>query len=90
MYELRILTEVQRHLDYMYHNPNWAKKLLVPDGSRAIFHTQEKYEGMQALSHEIDDLLKNIVKEQKPQLPVDHNLPWSTARDAVSSITVPG
>jgi hypothetical protein len=30
MYELRILTEVQRHLDYMYHNPEWAKSLRVP------------------------------------------------------------
>ncbi|WP_445219602.1 hypothetical protein ACKWRH_05270 [Bradyrhizobium sp. Pa8] len=90
MYELRILTEVQRHLDYMYHNPEWAKTLRVPDNSRVIFDTQEKYEGMQALSLEIDDLLKNVVKEQKPQLPVDHNLPWSAARDAISSITIPG
>jgi hypothetical protein len=40
MYELRILTEVRRHLDYMYHNPDWAKKLLAPDGSRAIFDTR--------------------------------------------------
>src|SRR6476469_3359589 len=31
-----------------------------------------------------------LMKEQKPQLPVDHNLPWSAARDAVSSITIPG
>jgi hypothetical protein len=62
----------------------------VPDNSRAIFDTQEKYEGMKALSLEIDDLLKNVVKEQKPQLPVDQSLPWSAVRDSVSSITIPG
>lgn len=89
LYELRILTEVQRHLDYMYHNPEWAKTLRVPDDSRAIFDTPEKYEGMKALSHEVDDLVKNVTKEQKPTLPIDLGVPWTVIRDAISSIAVP-
>ncbi|MGY8635350.1 hypothetical protein RAD15_23000 [Bradyrhizobium sp. 14AA] len=89
LYELRILTEVQRYLDYLYLHPEEAKRLKVPDGSRVIFDTEEKYEGMKALSHEIDDLLRNVVKEQKPQLPIASGVPWSAVRDAVSSITIP-
>jgi hypothetical protein len=34
--ELGILTEVQRHLDALYSNPDHAKRLKVPDGSRVI------------------------------------------------------
>lgn len=90
LYELRILAEVQRHLDYLYHNPEAAKKLRVPDGSRVIFDTQEKYEGMKALSLEIDDLVKNVAKEQRPQLTFDLGVPWGVARDAIDSIEIPG
>jgi hypothetical protein len=87
LYELRILAEVQRHLDQMYHNPEWAKTLRVPDESRCIFDTEEKYEGMKALSHEIDDLLKNVFREQRPTLP--ETLPWAAKRDSVSSLMIP-
>lgn len=90
VYELRILAEVQRHLDYLYHNPEEAKKLRVPDGSRVVFDTQEKYEGMKALSNEIDDLVKNVAKEQRPQLTFDLGVPWGVARDAIDSIEIPG
>ncbi|WIW50480.1 hypothetical protein ML401_35790 (plasmid) [Bradyrhizobium sp. 62B] len=89
LYELRVLAEVQRHLDYLYHNPEEAKKLRVPDSSRFIFDTQEKYEGMKALSHEIDDLVKNVAKEQKPQLTFDLGIPWGVARGAIESIEIP-
>ncbi|UWU83160.1 hypothetical protein N2605_26935 [Bradyrhizobium yuanmingense] len=90
LYELRILAEVQRHLDYLYHNPEEAKKLHVPDGSRVIFDAKEKYEGMKALSHEIDDLVKNVAKEQRPLLTFGLGVPWGVARDAIDSIEIPG
>ncbi|MGL3104611.1 hypothetical protein [Bradyrhizobium sp. BR 1432] len=73
-----------------HHNPEDAKRLRVPDGSRVIFDTQEKYEGMKALSHEIDDLVKNVAKEQKPQLTLDVGSHWGVARDAIGSIEIPG
>ncbi|MBB5879647.1 hypothetical protein GGR74_000795 [Xanthomonas arboricola] len=36
LHELAILAETQRHLDYLYSNPNEAQLLLVPDGTRRI------------------------------------------------------
>ncbi|MGY8663525.1 hypothetical protein Q3C01_14305 [Bradyrhizobium sp. UFLA05-109] len=86
-HELKILAEVQRHLDQMYHNPEWAKTLRVPDNSRYIFDTEEKFQGMKSLSYEIDDLLKNVFREQRPTLP--ENLSWEVQRDSVSSLTIP-
>lgn len=63
-YELAILAETQRFLDYLYHNPTEANALFVPDGSRRIFDTEQKYNGLKILSVEMDDLLKEVAKEQ--------------------------
>lgn len=63
-HELAILAETQRHLDWLYHNPQEAQKLIVPDGSRSIFDTAARSRGLLALSSELDDLLKEVAKEQ--------------------------
>jgi hypothetical protein len=63
-YELAVLAETQRFLDVLYHDADKAKSLLVPDGSRRIFDTNEKYEGLRTLSMEMDDLAKEVAKEQ--------------------------
>jgi hypothetical protein len=63
-YELAILAETQRFLDELYHNAEKAKSLWVPDGSRRIFDNNEKYEGLRTLSVEMDDLAKEVAKEQ--------------------------
>lgn len=63
-YELAVLAETQRFLDELYHNPTKAKSLYVPDGSRRIFDTDEKFEGLKTLSVEMDDLAKEVAKEQ--------------------------
>ncbi|MCH4549281.1 hypothetical protein MK632_26550 [Rhizobium changzhiense] len=63
-YELAVLAETQRFLDELYHNSEKAKSLLVPDGSRRIFDSDEKYEGLRTLSVEMDDLAKEVAKEQ--------------------------
>ncbi len=63
-YELAILAETQRFLDELYHNPEKAKSLWVPDGSRRIFDTDQKYAGLRTLSMEMDDLAKEVAKEQ--------------------------
>lgn len=64
VYELAVLGETQRFLDEFYHSPEKAKSLYVPDGSRKIFDTNDKYEGLKTLSYEMDFLLKEVAKEQ--------------------------
>jgi hypothetical protein len=86
VYELRILAETQRFLDCLYHNPEHAKSLLTPDGSRKIFDTKEKYEGIQGLSYEMDDLLKEVAQEQSPYL---GDVLHAERRSAIESLTVP-
>jgi hypothetical protein len=88
VYELRILAEAQRFLDVLYHNQAYAKSLEVPDGSRRIFDTQEKYEGVRALSYEMDDLLRQVASEQNPSLQLETGTPLQTGRDSISSLLI--
>ena len=67
-YELAILAETQRHLDALATNFDLARALMVPDGSRRIFDSNSKLNGLVALSVEVDDLLKEVAKEQNPLL----------------------
>jgi hypothetical protein len=67
-YELAILAEAQRFLDYLTMNQSEAVKLRVPDGSRVIFDTPQKLAGLRALSVEMDDLLREVAKEQSQSL----------------------
>jgi hypothetical protein len=64
VYELAIVAEAVRHLDYLARNTAHAKTLLVPDGSRPIFNTNEKLEALVQLSLEMDDLALQIGREQ--------------------------
>ena len=88
-YELRILAETQRFLDRLYHEESFAKSLRVPDGSRLIFDTQAKYEGMKRLSFEIDDLVKEVAKEQGSALSATDPQILKSSRDAIWAIHVP-
>lgn len=88
-YELRILGETQRFLDLLYHNEAYAKTLLVPDSSRIIFDTQEKYEAMKRLSSELDDLMKEVANEQVPFLHTTDGHVLKPSRDAIWSVQVP-
>ena len=88
-YELRILGETQRFLDLLYRDEAYAKTLRVPDNSRIIFDTQEKYEGMKKLSIEIDDLMKEVAREQVPFLHTTEGHVLKPSRDAIWSIQVP-
>lgn len=68
LYELAILAETQRHLDWLTRNESEAQKLRVPDGSRPIFNTPEKLRGLRALSVEMDDLMTEVAREQDSRL----------------------
>jgi hypothetical protein len=88
LYELRILAETQRHLDFLYHNETYAKSLRVPDDSRVILDTQEKFEALKKLSIEMDDLVREVAKEQKPGLILETGTALQTSRDSISSLTI--
>jgi hypothetical protein len=88
-YELSILAETQRFLDELFHNPTKAKALIVPDGSRCVFDTEEKYNGLKALSFEMDDLAKEVAKEQDMLLNLRTELSLSDARAALLKAIVP-
>jgi hypothetical protein len=87
VYELRILSETQRFLDNLACNHEYAKTLLVPDGSRRIFNDAAKLVGLNRLSIEMDQLAKEVAKEQKPVLAIgDPSL--SESRAAIDSLLI--
>ncbi|RWT98101.1 nucleotidyltransferase family protein [Raoultella ornithinolytica] len=62
-YELAILSETQRWLEWLWHNFDEAKKLEVPDGTRKIFDTDEKKGELLKLSLQVDTLLTAVHNE---------------------------
>jgi hypothetical protein len=68
IYELAILAEAQRFLDFLYRNGAQAAALKVPDGSRCILDTQAKRDALTSLSYEVDTLAREVSKEQSAAL----------------------
>lgn len=64
LYELAILRETQRFLDWCYQNQGAAKLLRTPDGSRFILDTEAKMTGLLSISCEMDKLAAAVAKEQ--------------------------
>jgi hypothetical protein len=91
VYELAILAETQRHLDALACNHELAKALRVPDGSRPIFDTNGKLRGLNRLSYEMDDLVREVAKEQNGYLSslAEPPLPVSRAVLAAAFIASP-
>ncbi|BBE72973.1 hypothetical protein [Oharaeibacter diazotrophicus] len=87
--ELGVLAETQRFLDELYHDGEKAKSLMVPDGSRRIFDTDEKYQGMRVLSLEMDDLAREVAKEQDILLSRRPEFSLSDGRIVLSKAYVP-
>jgi hypothetical protein len=90
VYELTILAETQRHLDALACNHEFAKTLKVPDGSRLIFDTPGKLTGLNRLSIEMDDLLREVAKEQDWRLAMIPEPSLADSRTALGSVYVPG
>ncbi|WP_202911101.1 hypothetical protein [Ancylobacter sp. TS-1] len=90
-YELGILAETQRHLDELARNSDLAQSLIVPDGSRRIFDTSAKLQGLLALSLEMDDLAKEVSREQNSPLRtiLGRELSFSEMRAALNDIYIP-
>jgi len=88
--ELAILAETQRFLDELYHDEAKAKSLIVPDGSRRIFDTDDKYQGLRTLSYEMDELAKEVAKEQSPLLRISPESNILDTRRVLRESYVPG
>lgn len=63
-YELAILEETRRHLNWLSANRPLAIALDVPDGSRKVFDTNERFEALVQLASEVTDLAENVAREQ--------------------------
>jgi hypothetical protein len=86
IYELDVLAETQRHLDWLYNHRSDAEKLIVPDGSRRVFNTDAKFAGLTTLSVELDDLVKEVAREQG-KLTATTDL--GSSRELVKSLYIP-
>jgi len=62
-YELAILGETQRWLDWLWNNYEQAKNLYVPDQTRKIFDNNDKKAELGKLSHEVDKLVLAVAHE---------------------------
>jgi hypothetical protein len=89
IYELNILAETQRHLDFLYSNKDYAFSLKVPDGSRCILDSQAKFGALISLSIEMDDLLRRVANEQSPLLARKELHSLDESRSVLSSLYIP-
>jgi hypothetical protein len=88
-YDLAVLAETQWFLDWLYQNKTEAEKLVVPDGSRRIFDSADKYSGLRTLSVEMDDLLREVAKEQNFLLNLSEKPDLAQSRDAIAKSIIP-
>lgn len=66
--ELSLLLVAQQHIDNLARNAALAMSLQTPDGSRRIIDNSDKFQGLVALSVELDDLAEEVAKEQQAAL----------------------
>ncbi|MFH1495089.1 MAG: hypothetical protein ABIG70_09870 [Pseudomonadota bacterium] len=64
--ELSLIAAIQNYLQYLADNPNFAFSLDVPDLSRKIFDSLEKFQALKLLKAEVDQLAIDIFTELKP------------------------
>jgi len=64
--ELSLIAKIQHHLQVLVDNPDITNKLDVPDLSRKIIDSQEKFLALQHLKMEVDELATDIARELKP------------------------
>lgn len=86
--ELAILAETQRHLDWLACNHEYAKTLMVPDESRTIFDTPAKLRALNQLSLEMDELVREVAKEQSSVLAYHASPPLADCRAIIESVNL--
>jgi hypothetical protein len=88
LYELAILLETQRFLDWCWHNQTAAKSLRTPDGLRTILDTEAKIEGLLVISSEMDALAREVAREQNTGLRFVEPT-WAQVGDALRNVHIP-
>jgi hypothetical protein len=87
-YELSVLSETQRFFDWCYNNKNIAKTLRTPDNTRFILDNEDKFTALTTISAELDNLAKEVAKEQAARL--RHTDPTlMDARSVLNSVNIP-
>jgi hypothetical protein len=86
-FELAILAETQRQLDRLYVNQDYARTLDVPDGTRRIFDSPKKFDGLLTLSLEMDRLVGAVWQEQNPYQAAGSGM-LPTYRTALNSVLI--
>jgi hypothetical protein len=89
IYELNILAETQRYLDFLYSNKEYAFSLKVPDGSRHIIDSEAKFGALTSLSIEMDDLLRRVANEQSSILARKELHSLDESRSVLRSLYIP-
>lgn len=64
--ELSLIAETQSWLQVLVNNPGYAKTLDVPDLSRKIFDSEDKFLALRHLKAEVDELATALVRELRP------------------------
>jgi hypothetical protein len=80
--ELGILGETARHLMFLNANRAYAKTLDVPDGSRKIFDSEDKFIHLDRLAREVVDLAVEVA--------IEHGAPndWTKVEETLKNVLV--
>lgn len=77
VHELSILAAVTNYFVYLTANPNYARELQTPDGTRKVFDSQGKIDAISVLTQELLDLSRNVSAEQSSFVaPSSHQTDW--------------
>jgi hypothetical protein len=86
-FDLAVLAETQRFLDVIARDHDLARTFVVPDGTRKVFDSVEKLNGLVRLSMEMDELLDKVYEENSPGSMVSA-LPFDLKRNVVGVLAI--
>lgn len=87
-FDLAALAEAQRFFDWCHNNKERAAALTTPDGTRKVLNTAQKLAAMSVISVELDDLAREVAKEQAPALAGTFPS-LQQARDSIRTVSIP-
>jgi len=64
-FELSVLAELRRFLDWAYFHEVEARAFRTPDGTRYVLDSKEKFEAIKEFSYEVDELARRVAVEQQ-------------------------
>lgn len=64
--DLSLVAETQQHLQILLNHEQWTRNLDVPDGSRKIIDSPDKFSSLRQLKQDVDQLVLDIASELNP------------------------